>query len=58
MSIVLTGAKKLHVNTDFGGSLTAVDVRTGLVYFMVVCKVLLVVYLASLYVIEVSIVGY
>jgi hypothetical protein len=41
MSVVLRGMKKLQVNTDFGGSLTAVDVGTGLVYFLAVCEVLL-----------------
>jgi hypothetical protein len=32
-SVVLRGMKKLRVNTEFGGSLTAMDVGTGLVYF-------------------------
>jgi hypothetical protein len=31
MSVALRGAKKLRVNSDFGGSLTAADVGTGLV---------------------------
>jgi hypothetical protein len=34
---VLRGAKKLRVNTAFGGSLTAADVGTGLVDFLAVC---------------------
>jgi hypothetical protein len=39
VSVVLRGAKKLRVNTAFRGSLTAADVGTGLVDFLVVCKV-------------------
>jgi hypothetical protein len=39
MSIVLRGAKKLRVNTAFGGSLTAADVGTDLVDFLAVCVV-------------------
>jgi hypothetical protein len=31
-SVVLRGAKKLQVNTDFGSILRAADVGTGLVY--------------------------
>lgn len=39
ISVVLRDAKKFWVNTDFGGSLTVVDIGTGLVW--AVCKVLL-----------------
>jgi hypothetical protein len=39
MSVVLRGAKKLQVNTAFGGSLTDTDVGTGLVDFLAVCEV-------------------
>jgi hypothetical protein len=49
MSGVLRGAKKLQINTDFGGSLTAADIGTGLVYFLAVCKVLLEVCLLRLF---------
>jgi hypothetical protein len=31
MSVLVKGPKKLQINTAFGGSLTAADVRTGLV---------------------------
>jgi hypothetical protein len=41
MPVVLRDAKKLRVNTAVGGSLTAVDVGTGLVEFLAVCEVLL-----------------
>jgi hypothetical protein len=44
MSVVLRGAKKLQVNTDFGGSLTVVDVGTGLVAFLALCEELLELY--------------
>jgi hypothetical protein len=36
ISVVLRGAKKLRVNTVFGGSLTAADVGTVLVDFLAV----------------------
>jgi hypothetical protein len=36
MSVVLRGAKKLRVDTAFGGSLTAADVGTDLVDFLTV----------------------
>jgi hypothetical protein len=49
MSVVLRGAKKLRINTAFGGSLTATDVGTGLVDFLAVCKVLLEIYLLHLF---------
>jgi hypothetical protein len=39
MAVVHKGAKKLRVNTAFGGSLTTTDVRTGLVDFLAVCEV-------------------
>jgi hypothetical protein len=39
-SVVLRGAKKLQINISFGGSLTAVDVGTGLADFLAVCEVL------------------
>jgi hypothetical protein len=38
---VLIGAKKLQINTTFGGNLTAADVGTSLVDFLAVCDVLL-----------------
>jgi hypothetical protein len=38
MSEFLRGEKNLRVNTAFGGSLTAVDVGTGLAYFLAVNK--------------------
>jgi hypothetical protein len=41
MSIVLRGAKKLRVNTAFGGSLKSADDGTCLVDFLAVCEVLL-----------------
>jgi hypothetical protein len=40
MSVVLRGAKKLRVNTDFGGSLTAADAGTSLLEFLAVCELL------------------
>jgi hypothetical protein len=39
MSVVLRGAKKLPVNTAFGGSLTAADVGTDLIDFLAVFEV-------------------
>jgi hypothetical protein len=41
ISVVLKGAKKLRVNTAFGGSLRAADVGTGSVNFLALCEVLL-----------------
>jgi hypothetical protein len=40
MSLVLRGEKTLPVGTAFGGSLTAVDIGTDLVYFLPVSEVL------------------
>jgi hypothetical protein len=58
MSVVLRGAKKLKVNTEFGGSLNVADVGTGLVAFLAVCKELLrVIPLSSLYFREVVVLG-
>jgi hypothetical protein len=48
MSVVLRSAKKVQVNTAFGGSLTAADVGTDLVDFLAVCEVLLEIYLLHL----------
>jgi hypothetical protein len=39
MSLVLTGANELRVDTAFGGSLIAVDTGTILVDFLAVCEV-------------------
>jgi hypothetical protein len=39
MSVVLRGAKKLRVNTAFGGSLIAAVVGTGLVHILALCEV-------------------
>jgi hypothetical protein len=39
MSVVLRGAKKLRVNTAFGGILTAAGTGTGLVDFCAVCEI-------------------
>jgi hypothetical protein len=39
--VVLRNAKNLRVSIAFGDSLTAADVGTGLVDFLVVCEVLL-----------------
>jgi hypothetical protein len=41
MSVIVRGAKKLRVNTAFGGNLTALDVETGLFNCLVVCEVFL-----------------
>jgi hypothetical protein len=41
MSAVQRGTRELQFNTNFGGSLTAVDIWTDLVNFLAVCKVLL-----------------
>jgi hypothetical protein len=41
MPVVLSGAKKLRVDTAFGSSLTTMNVRTGLVDFLADCEVLL-----------------
>jgi hypothetical protein len=49
MSVVLRGAKKLRVSTAFAGNMTAVDVKTGLVYFMAVCEALLEICLLRLF---------
>jgi hypothetical protein len=50
MLVVLRGAKKLRVNTTFGGSLTAVDLGTGLVDFLDVCEVSLEICLLRLFI--------
>jgi hypothetical protein len=49
MSVVLRGAKKLRVNTDFGGSIATADVGTGLVDFLAVCEELLEICLLHLF---------
>jgi hypothetical protein len=50
MSVVLRGVKKLRVNTDFGGSLTAADVRAGLINFFTVCEILLEIHFLHLFI--------
>jgi hypothetical protein len=54
VSAVQSGWKNLRVNIAFGGSLKAVDARTGLVDFMAVCEVLGIVVLQKLHDIQIS----
>jgi hypothetical protein len=49
LSVVLRSAKKLRINTDFGGSLTPADARTALVDFLAVCEVSLEICLLRLF---------
>jgi hypothetical protein len=41
MSLVLRGAKKLRLDTTFGGCLIAVVIGTDFVYFLAICEVAL-----------------
>jgi hypothetical protein len=57
MSVVVRRAKKLQVDIALGDNLTTADVGTGLVDVLAVCEIPLDTPLASLYFMDVVIMG-